>query len=316
MRQLINTIEITGTLVNCELEEITTKAGAKAIGGEMVLRTEDLSEHTVRLFSNKYKKDPNGDFTNELNFFYEKYTALSELTSLANMKDGETAAIVRVNGEFSVNDYKSKTDNRVVTINNIMGRFVNVIPQKEHYNTVLEAKFEIEVLIEKMEDEIVKDEPTGNLIVKTNAIRQTAEGFGANANYSVDSLIPIKMTVPKKIVAGFHQAGYYDGCFCKFVGRLVNTVEIIERKEEQAFGEDVIKTFRNYVRMYEIMSGNTPMSMYEVDGLSDDIVSQLIAKRKATLAEVGSGFSNANPSDVPFGKDDKASKSFVNPFAP
>ena len=55
MKKLINVSTITGTLVKHSLEEFVTKKGADAIGGSLVLRTSDNSEHEVKFFSHKFK---------------------------------------------------------------------------------------------------------------------------------------------------------------------------------------------------------------------------------------------------------------------
>lgn len=44
-----------------------------------------------------------------------------------------------------------------------------------------------------------------------NAIGQMADGFGKDAKYEADHLIPIRMTVDKSMATDFRNAGYYDG---------------------------------------------------------------------------------------------------------
>ena len=219
-------------------------------------------------------------------------------------------------GNFTVNDFKGN-DGNVVSTNKISAKFINKIEPKDYDSTVLEAKFEVEGIIESITDEIIKNVPTGNLVVKLMAIRQLADGFGKDATYTADSLIPIKMIVGKSMTTAFRSAGYYDGAFVKFVGSVINSVEIVETVEKQAFGEDVIKKVKNYVRKNEIKSGNTPSTIFEHE-LTQEVVDAMKAKRKAALAEVKAGLSKSDhENDLPFKpqKSTEAPKMTYNPFA-
>ena len=185
MKELKNLVTVTGKLVENGLEEFTTKSGQEAIGGTIVLRTADGSEHNIDFYANKYKKDEQGNFTSEESYFYKQYVdAMENLKDIMHCAEGEESDVVSISdGMFRANDFKGK-DGNVVSNNKISARFINKIEPKDYENTVLEAKFEVEGIIEKISDEIVKDVPTGNLVIEMNAIGQTADGFGKDAKYS------------------------------------------------------------------------------------------------------------------------------------
>lgn len=314
MKELINKVIITGELVKNNLDEFTTKKGEDAIGGELVLRTADGSEHEVNFFAFKYKKDENGNFTSETGYFYNKYLdAKDNLRDIEHTPDGEKPDIISItDGSFTPNDFKGK-DGNVVSTNKIQAKFINKVEPKDYETTILEARFEVEGIIESIKDEIVKNVPTGNLIITLNAIRQRQTDFKNDKSYEADVLIPIKMTVDKSMAEAFRGAGYYDGGYAKFAGVVVNSVELIETIEKQNFGEDIVKTVKNYVRKNDIKSGSAVSTIFEHE-LTQEVVDALIAKRKQALVEIKSGVvstgnTNSNTQSTP------APTTTYNPFA-
>lgn len=314
MKELINKVIITGTLVKNELEEFTTKKGEDAIGGDLVLRTADGSEHQINFFAYKYKKDENGNFTSETSYFYNKYLdAKDNLRDIEHTPDGEKADIISItDGAFSPNDFKGQ-DGNVVSTNRIQAKFINRVEPKDYESTILEARFEVEGIIESVKDEIVKGVPTGNLTITLNAIRQRQKDFKNDNSYEADILIPIKMTVDKSMATAFRGAGYYDGAYAKFAGVVVNSVELVETIEKQNFGEDIKKTVKNYVRKNDIKSGSAVSTIFEHD-LTQEIVDALIAKRKQTIVEIKNGVASNGNVNVTT-QSTPAPATTYNPFA-
>ncbi|MBU5331722.1 hypothetical protein KQI61_05895 [Anaerocolumna aminovalerica] len=314
MKELINKVTVTGVLVKNGIEEFTTKKGNEAIGGDLILRTADDSEHQISFFAHKYKKDENGNFTSELGYFYEKYLdAKNNLKDIEHTADDEKPDIISISdGKFEANDFKSQ-DGNVISNNKITAKFINRVEPKDYDSTILEAKFEVEGIIESIKDEIVKNVPTGNLIVTLNAIKQNQTDFKNDNSYEVDVLVPIKMTVDKSMANAFRTAGYYDGCYAKFVGTLINTAEIVETVEKQNFGEDIVRKVKTYIRKNEIKSGSSVSTIFEHD-LNQEVVDALIAKRKQTLIEIKNGVVSKNNS-TDDGKETQAPPTTYNPFA-
>ena len=149
-----------------------------------------------------------------------------------------------------------------------------------------------------------------------DAIGQTANGFGKDAVYTADKLIPVKMIVDKSMAGAFRQAGYYEGAYTKLIGTVINSVEIVKQVEKAAFGADIEKEVKSYIRKNEIKSGTAVSTIFEHE-LTQEIVDALKAKRKAKLAEVKSGNANAGGSDLPFKPDTStpAPQTTYNPFA-
>lgn len=317
MRELINKVTITGKLVKNNIEEFQTKKGEDAIGGNLILRTADGSEHEIRIYSNKYKKDENKNFTTEETYFYQKYKdAKDNLKDIEHCSEGENPDIISItDGMFLDNDFKGNDDN-VVSTNTISAKFINKVESKEYDTTVLEAKFEVEGIIDKIEDEIVKGVPTGNLVIVMNAIGQIANGFGKDAVYTADKLIPVKMIVDKSMVTEFRQVGYYEGSFTKLVGTVINSVEIIKQVEKAAFGTNIEKEVRSNIRKNDVKSGTAPSSIFENE-LTQEIVDTLKAKRKAKLAEIKAGIAKSSGTTNGFDTNKPTPRPEItfNPFA-
>ena len=212
------------------------------------------------------------------------------------------------------NDFKGN-DGNVVSTNKISARFINRVEPKDYESTVLEAKFEVEGIIESITDEVVKEVPTGNLTIRMNAIGQRADGFGKDAKYEADSLIPIKMTVDESMADAFRSAGYYDGCFTKLAGVVINSVDIQEVVEKAAFGTDIVKKVKKTIRKNDVKSGVAASTVFEHE-LTQDIIDTLKSKRKAKLAEIKAGESSSQTAEG-FQKNTStpAPQTTYNPFA-
>ena len=315
MKEFKNLIRITGKLVKNNIDEFTTKNGEDAIGGSLILRTADNSEHEVHFFAFKFKKDEQRNFTSEESYFYKQYIdAKDNLKDIEHCKEGENPDVISItDGRFTANDFKGN-DGSVVSTNKIYAKFINRVEPKDYENTILEAKFEVEGIVENITDEIIKDVPTGNLIIKMNAISQKADGFDKNPNYEVDSLIPIKMIVDSSMAEAFRSAGYYDGCFTKFVGEIINSVDEKEVVEKVAFGDDIKRIAKTYIKKNDIKSGIVPTSIFEHD-LTQEIVDMLKSKRKARMAEIKSGNSNNQADGFQKNTNVAPPQTNYNPFA-
>lgn len=148
-----------------------------------------------------------------------------------------------------------------------------------------------------------------------NAISQRADGFGKDAKYEADSIIPIKMTVDKSMANAFRSAGYYDGCFTKLAGVVINSVDIQEVVEKAAFGTDIVKKVKTTIRKNDVKSGIAASTIFEHE-LTQDIVDTLKSKRKAKLAEIKAGETHSQTAEG-FQKNTStpAPQTTYNPFA-
>ena len=315
MKKLVNLVTVTGKLVKNNIEEFEHE-GVEKIGGSLVLRTADDSEHEINFSTPKYKKDENKNFTSEESYFYKKYLdAMNNLKDLEHCNEGENPDIISItDGSFSVNDFNGNDDN-IVSTNKVYAKFINKVEPKDYDSSVLEAKFEVEGVIESISDEMTKNGLTGNLIIVMDAIRQNQKDFKDSNSYEVDSFIPIRMTVDKSMADAFRSAGYYEGGFAKFVGTVINTVSYEEVTEKAAFGTDIVKKVKKTVKKNLIKSGTAVSTVFEHE-LTQNIIDTLKSKRKAKLAEIKAGESSSQTAEG-FQKNTStpAPQTTYNPFA-
>ena len=312
MKKFENNVTMAGILMKHTLEETTYGEGVECIRGEVIIRTADEGEHAVKFFANKYKKDANGQFTSEENKIYKSLvTVMNEFKTLEEYPDNPDYVEI-TSASFGVNDYVSKNTNEIVTINTISSNFINRITKEKFEASAPTANFEVAGVIASIKDELIKDEPTGNLIVTMNVINQIKTGSGKDATYEVKDMFPLRMTVSADLADVFRST-YSEGMFTKVCGNVINKTETTTKTEKQVFGNDIVKTFTNTVRRNEITSGSIPEDIYSV-GLTDEICSQLISRRNATLAEVKNGKKSNSSVTSSISTETSATTSF-NPFA-
>lgn len=314
MKELKNLVAVTGQLVKIEFDDfVSKKTGDAMFGGSLVLRTADGSEHEVRYVTGKYKKDDQKRQTSEESYFYKQYLdAKEKLKDIEHCSEGESPDVVSItDGYFIDNDFKGKNGS-MVSSNKINGRFINKIEPKDYDSTILEAKFELEGIIDSIQDEISKGELTGNLAVKFLAFSQIQEDYKDPNSYELDHLVPVELIVDKSMVDAFKAAGYYEGCFTKFVGRVINKAVLSTVREKAAFGTDIVKQVKSYTRKNEIKSGTDVSTIYE-HGITQESLDALKAKRKAKLAEIESVSSTNTASGFAKPKATAPTKDY-NPF--
>ncbi|NFH01358.1 hypothetical protein FC831_13905 [Clostridium botulinum] len=301
----LNNVTVTGTLVKNGLMVRNEGEENECISGELILRTEDGSEIPVNYFTNKYKKK-DGKFTSEENKLYESYTTMmGDYVSLENIEEGLQADVIQTGyGQFTANDFIIQ--DKMVNNNKIKATFANrVEPNKLELNPKV-AKFEVNGVIVKMEDEIIKDTPTGNVIVRLDAFNT----YENKSNNTLDvTIIPIKLTLPEKLRDGFVKVGFYEGGFAKLTGTIINTTSEETYVEHQAFGEDITHTRSITIKKYEICGGS-PLPSLDNLGLTNELYEASKSKRRLKLNELKNKDSNNGTSN-----QQSESNNPFNPFS-
>lgn len=312
MKESLNQVFLTGTLVKKDLEivecDVKNEQGQvtgkdSAIRGELVIRTTDGSENEVKYYATRLtKKGTESSLFKGLKTVMDEYKTLEQYPNEAD--------VVKIgSGKIDINDYVNK-EKELKSYNEVKANFVNRVEQKDLETTQQVSKFEVEGIIESIVDEIVKDVPTGNKIINLTAI-----GYEG-------TLIPIKLTLLEPMVAPFGSAGFFDGCYAKLVGKIVNTTEISEEVEKMGFGEDNIKIIKKTIKRFEVTSGS-PMGMPTDKGITVEEWNQAKAKRQLKLDKKkdeanNKAAENANPfggTATPSSTNPPANPFGGNPFA-
>lgn len=304
-KETLNVVNVAGVLVDKEIElkEGTDKQTGNpynAISGELVIRTNDGSEIEISLFSKELTKKgtPNSIYKGLV-------TVMEEYKTLKT--NPEEADYIKIGGsDFSVNDYKSKQDGTIKTYNNINAKFFNRLSQKDLEITPLEAKFEVEGVIDSIKDITKKDgTPTGDKIIVLNIL-----GYEG-------TITPVSLTLPQALVTPFATMGYFEGSVATLWGKIINTKEEKKIVEQAGFGVANEKTVTSTVKRYEITGGKPPVTLNEI-GYTQEDYDQAKAKRKVKLDGLLAGNTqgaSATQQTVtnPFGQT--SSTPVANPFA-
>jgi hypothetical protein len=305
MKESINNVFLAGVLVKKDLEEVDADVKNeqgqvigkdKALRGSLIIRTKDGSENEVKYYATRLtKKGTESSLFKGLKTVMDEYKALEQFPNEAD--------IVKIgSGKIDIQDYVKEGE--LKSYNEVKANFVNRVEQKDLETTLQESKFEVEGVVETIVDEIKKDVPTGNKIINLMVI-----GYEG-------TLIPVRLTVPQPLVIPFSNAGFYDGGYAKFVGKLVNTKEINEVVEKMGFGEDNVRVVTTTIKRFEVTSGNplgTPMDK----GISIDEWNQAKAKRQLKLDKKKQEASNNSANSNPFGNassNPPTSTATSNPF--
>ena len=306
MIQTINNISVTGKLVKVALEKKEGQNG-EYIGGSLILRTIDGSEHEINYYANRYKKDKDGNLTSEESSLYKGLeTVINEYKSLET--NPEDADIVKVGAcEFGIQDYVSKQDQLLKSFNDIKAKFANRLTSQEVETTPQVATFEVQGIITKIDNELKKEQPTGNLEIHIDAI-----GYGG-------TIIPVKLIVPEAMVEPFSKAGFYESGVAKFSGKIINTKTTETITEQQAFGEPIVKTVTTTVRRYEITGGTPQGTVYDIK-LTDEEYETAKSKRRLKLTEIKNKANNQTQQIGFTASQSTTNNPFTptgdNPFAP
>ena len=166
LKQAENIVKIEGILSEVNIREDVSKATQKPyIMGEIKVRVnQDINGETkdieipVNLFATKEKK------AGGINPAYEAIKKIqTEYTSIAACGDVSKASRVRIDrGELGENAFWGN-DGRLVSQPRIRTSFTTRINSADCNQ---KADFKTTIVVAKISDEIVKDEPTGRLVVK------------------------------------------------------------------------------------------------------------------------------------------------------
>ena len=166
IKQTINVVNVVGTLVKNGLECKVNKEGQDYVGGSLVLRTDDGSERQVDYYASKYTKEGK-----ESGLYKGLVTIMEQAVDLEHAETPEQVDVIKIGGaEFSVNDFKSPKDGTVATALKISAKFANRLSAQEKEVTPKIATFEVAGIIHKLDQEMIKAEPTGNGLVLLHAL--------------------------------------------------------------------------------------------------------------------------------------------------
>lgn len=225
-----NKIYVIGTLIANRDVRTGVKDGKKWIAGTAVIKSGD-SEIELKYFSTDKTKDgaPNKRFAN--------YESL----------DSKIDTRIRANGELAGRVFYNAAQGQIINFNEVSGGFFNEArPTDEDVATFEFGGYVIKPLHERLNKE-------EKLIAYEIELGQ--------ANYNGDGMQIVKFTIDKdspKIINAI-QNSYSKGTTVQINGSINYIVSILEKTEEVAFGEPIVKSFSSVLKTFLIAGGKQPI---------------------------------------------------------
>lgn len=290
----VNT-DVIGILKSMEIEAKTTKSGAEALGGYVVVEVTDDEKGVVNnlrfnVWANKLKKDGKES---------KLYTSLLTVRNEYKTKDnhGDDADLISVSGSIDINDYVGQQG--LTSRLQLRGQFFNRIEDKTTpQRALMSAKLAVVNYTPVLEDGVPVEPAT-----------EKVEAY----------LIGYKMKIiPLELVIHDNQMGLLDSFKSLYMPnstgvltlKINNYPDTTEKEKEPivqegGFGQMMEpKTFTKFVSEYEIVGGQQPLD----DGLGyslEDIteIKELRRKQLTLIEQDGNSEPKVSmPMDLGFGK--------------
>lgn len=285
MERIKNEIKVSGVLVKNNLKLNTNNSGVRYINGDLVLRTSDGGEHIINVFCDEItSKMENGTrtYTGNENPAFKGLETVLAYQGLDQNPNGNLILTVN-SGTYTINDYINK-DNELKSIYKMSANYFSSNTNKVDTNN-LTCEISLNGIIQEIKEEIQNDIATGNYIIDFLVINTKGGWKKGSTDAEVDSCFPVEFLLPKKLVEGFQQCGYYIGCYTNLIANVINIQKSEEKTIKMAFGNDKIEKINTFKRYNEIVCGQAPQNPIEI-GLDQDIIDALLSKRKARLDEI------------------------------
>ena len=309
LKQGLNSVEVTGVVKENKLEDNKNDKG-NFINGSLIIKTGEFSNVEVKVFVSEFTKKGKQD----LRYSILKQIALGELPTIADGATEEEAVKVSIwsdNNKFSAgfkeDIFKPKNSAKVVTKVNIdlgLGKFeINNKIKPEDYK----AKFDVDVYVDKIKEEIKNEEETGRVVVSGYI-----PAYGGR-------VIPIEMVagiVKDKDDNDFDFAEQFrtdvdEGTPLRLYGA-INFQEIIEKKKVGGvLGMAKIEETKKYVSDLVLVGGDSSTVK-----INEEAIKDALAERDIKIKEIenkgskGVGLKNKlatskssvkiDPNDIPF----------------
>lgn len=265
-KQADNEVVLTGILVENNLEERefdvyengqATGAKRKAIAGDIVLRTGENENHTIRLRQYEFT---NSGSANKLHAGL--VTIMNETVSVVDSESNPELkpSKLKVTGEMKLNEYAGQ-DGKIRSFPMIQGTFVNRLGSGDESET--KAEFDLEGMVQKVSDEVNKDGATGRKKVSLLVPLY-------------NSVIPLEFVVDEGNGADYIEENFSKGSSVRIYGEMVNFRKVNKKEVEMGFGENKVEETVTFVNELLIKGG----SLYDEDITPAKIFSTELIKEK------------------------------------
>jgi hypothetical protein len=265
LRQADNVVTIEGLLLENRIETKDVN-GKAAITGEIDIETAEGSAHTIRVFSYAAKQDGS-----ENGIYKGLLTVMNEYKSVAKVGRDEADKVRITVGNLGVNEYFGQ-DGQLKSFPQLSTNFINRVQANEEYSP--KAEFEVEIIVQSVTDEVVKEEETGRAKVKA-----FLPVYGGK-------LVPIEFIVADSGAVDYIKDNYTKGATAKIFGDIINHVEVTETEVEVGFGKPQKKVSRKTVREFVITGGTPPYNEDNTKVYNVEVVKKALTEREVYLEQL------------------------------
>ncbi|HLO11575.1 MAG TPA: hypothetical protein VK190_04900 [Pseudoneobacillus sp.] len=244
LRELTNTVRITGTVkeINLEVKPNKKEPHVKQIQGNIIVQTvqgDKVNEHRVELFAKESSK------------LFKGYDTIRREALSIESHGKDAATRVTVTGSIDGNDYVGQ-DGQLRENNRVRGLFVNRL-EGDQAATPDAAVAQIELVVTNIRPIVKNEEETGEFAI---------DAFTIGYNNSV---IKLQNLVVGEDLANVISDNYEPNSTGKLTFQINNYVEVVEREvdplaETAGFGVqvDLGNEARNYTRNLKVIGGFPP----------------------------------------------------------
>ena len=258
LQEAENKVHIEGTVVEVKIEKGKLPDGREIIKGDVDIKVDEDSTHTVSMFSMKLNKDK------EVSGIYKGIE-----TIMNEYQPGDRVRITQ--GNVRLNEYIGR-DGTLKSYPQINSNFVNRLKDTDAFEP--KATFAFEMLVANVSEEMKNDEETGRAIIK-----------GYIPIYGGE-IIPFETVVSDPRAVEYVISNYEKGQTVSVHGDIVNQTFITRREIEVGFGDPQINTSTRTVREYLIKGGSAPYEEDSKNAFDLKLVKKALEAREAKIEEM------------------------------
>ncbi|ALS22193.1 hypothetical protein [Paenibacillus naphthalenovorans] len=263
MREATNIAEVEGLVKDIRIEKKLV-SGKDAITGEIDIQVEEGSVHTFRVFSYKLNKEGN-----ESGLYKGIETVMNEYKSIEKhgIEDADKVRITQ--GKIGLNEYYGQ-DDQLRSFPQLSTNFINRVTD----NFEPKAKFELEMVVASVKEEVKNEEETGRAIIK-----------GYVPLYG-GKVIPFEVVVAEKKAVDYVLNNYEKGNTVTVFGNIVNNTIVTKKEIEVGFGQPQEKITRTTVREYLVTGGTSPKDEDDEAAFDMELIKKALKERETYLKEL------------------------------
>jgi len=274
MKQAKNEIFIEGILLESDIQTGTSKEGKEYIRGELrILVNQKIGDETVesiipvRMFSNKLTKQgkPNRAYESILKV---KNEFVSAAAVGGNLEEADAVRITT--GSLNESLFVPRGSDREVSFPEIQSNFINKISRNK---VTPMTKFNVNVVVNSIKEEVKHEEVTGALILK-----------GAIVQYN-DKLDLIDFKIYNEAAKNHIQTNYSKGDTVNIQGYINFTSKTEYIEEEQGFGEPILTPKTTTIRELVITTGSVEPFSEERAYAREDL-NKALSERAARIVKL------------------------------